>query len=126
LDIRKRRSTFILLSINFIFFFFCYLDEGWGKYSSERTILANAIADLNLRIVVLAGDAHMLAVDDGRNNKFSTSNPNFNFPVLQSASLDKSPSAKGGPYFFGCSPGAGYFFFFLSFIFYPFYLFYLF
>ena len=93
--------------------------EGWGKYNSERAIIANTISSLNLRIVVLAGDAHMLAMDDGRNNKFSPLFPQFSFPAVQSASLDRSPSVKGGPYFFGCSPGSGkHFLFSLIFLFF--------
>ena len=47
---------------------------------------------LGPRLVMLSGDAHMLAFDDGRNNV------NGGFVVAQSGPLDRFVRLKGGPY----------------------------
>jgi phosphodiesterase/alkaline phosphatase D-like protein len=81
--------------------------DDWGAYATERAELADAIADLDLPgLVMLAGDAHMLAADDGSNSDFSSSG-GAGFPVLQAAALDRPGSSKGGPYSQGTHPGAG-------------------
>ncbi|MCC6989699.1 MAG: hypothetical protein IT181_11910, partial [Acidobacteria bacterium] len=47
---------------------------------------------LGSRLLMLSGDAHMLAFDDGRNNQ------NGGFIVAQAAPLDRFVRRKGGPY----------------------------
>ncbi len=68
--------------------------DGWGVYHEERRVIGERISDLGLasRLVVLSGDAHMLAFDDGRNNL------NGGFVVAQAAPLDRFKTRKGGPY----------------------------
>ncbi|MCP4962875.1 MAG: hypothetical protein GY925_26865 [Actinomycetia bacterium] len=55
---------------------------------------------------MVAGDAHMVAIDDGTN---SGCGGHDGFPVLQAAALDRPGSIKGGPYSHGTFPGAGQF-----------------
>ncbi|MGD9906771.1 MAG: alkaline phosphatase D family protein [Vicinamibacterales bacterium] len=68
--------------------------EGWGQFADERRRIGEHITTLGLgpRLVVLSGDAHMLAFDDGRNN------PHGGFVVAQAAPLDRFLNTKGGPY----------------------------
>lgn len=79
--------------------------DTWGGYATERKIIANFIQDNGItNLVMLSGDAHMLALDDGQNNKYSSSGGG-SFPVIQAASLASLSSKKGGPYQFGPFPG---------------------
>ena len=55
---------------------------------------------------MVSGDAHMLALDDGRNNQYGGVR---GFPVLQAGALDAFGSEKGGPYSHGRHPGSGHF-----------------
>lgn len=68
--------------------------EGWGPFAAERVALGERIRTLGLgsRLVMLSGDAHMLAFDDGRHN------PHGGFVVAQAAPLDRFLRRKGGPY----------------------------
>lgn len=68
--------------------------DGWGKFADERRDIGARIAALGFgpRLVMLSGDAHMLAFDDGRNNLHG------GFPVAQAAPLDRYVRRKGGPY----------------------------
>ena len=68
--------------------------DGWGRYAAERAEIAGRITRLGLgsRLLMLSGDAHMLAFDDGRNNKHG------GFIVAQAAPLDRFLRHKGGPY----------------------------
>jgi phosphodiesterase/alkaline phosphatase D-like protein len=80
--------------------------DGWQPYSTERTWIADRIEALGLtrRFLVLSGDAHMLAIDDGSNNRFTSGgNGTAGFPVVQAGPLDRPVSEKGGPYSHGVS-----------------------
>lgn len=68
--------------------------HGWGRFAAERRELGAHITSLGLgpRLVMLSGDAHMLAFDDGRNNRHG------GFTVAQAAPLDRYVRRKGGPY----------------------------
>ncbi len=68
--------------------------QGWGMFAAERRAIGQRITSLGLgqRLLMLSGDAHMLAFDDGRNNA------NGGFVVAQAAPLDRFVRAKGGPY----------------------------
>jgi alkaline phosphatase D len=68
--------------------------HGWGRFAAERREIGERITALGLgsRLVMLSGDAHMLAFDDGRNNLHG------GFPVAQAAPLDRYVRRKGGPY----------------------------
>lgn len=82
--------------------------DGWGGYTNQRQRIADAIAELGLsdRLVMVSGDAHMVALDDGSNSDYSISQAG-GFPVLHAAALDRIGGYKGGPYSGGIYPGAG-------------------
>jgi hypothetical protein len=68
--------------------------DGWGVFAAERRLIGERITALGLgqRMAIISGDAHMLAIDDGRNNQHG------GFPVMQAAPLDRFNTRKGGPY----------------------------
>lgn len=76
--------------------------EGWAPYDDERRHLADTIGRLGLtdRLVMLSGDAHMLAIDDGTNSQYSTlpNAPRRGFVVAHAAPMDQRTTTKGGPY----------------------------
>ncbi len=59
-------------------------------------------------LLMVSGDAHMLAYDDGSHTDYSGRGETA-FPLLQAAALDRKPSVKGGPYSGPVLPGAGQF-----------------
>jgi alkaline phosphatase D len=91
--------------------------DGWAPYCLERREMAKLIDSLGLtdRMVMLSGDAHMLALDDGRHTNYATDGCAFSttakgFPVLQAAAFDRRGTVKGGPYAPGLPrPGRGHF-----------------
>lgn len=71
--------------------------DAWGGYDEERRIMATSIDSRGLdRMLMLAGDAHMVAIDSGRNNIYGSREGGF--PVFHAGPLDRSASRKGGPY----------------------------
>lgn len=84
--------------------------DGWGGYAEERADLAEFIAANGIaeRTVMVSGDAHMLAIDDGTNSDYSSSGGG-GVPVLHAAALDRPGSITGGPYSEGAFPGGGQF-----------------
>ncbi len=83
--------------------------DHWGGYDHERRLIADFIADNDIDgLLMLAGDAHMVAADDGTNSDYSSTG-GAAFPVLHGASLDRPGSDKGGPYSEGTFPGGGRF-----------------
>jgi hypothetical protein len=79
--------------------------HGWEPYSHERTIVADMIKEAELvdRLIMLSGDAHMVAIDDGTNSNYASSRTlnEKGFPVIHAAPLDRTPRIKGGPYSHG-------------------------
>ena len=75
--------------------------SSWNQFYRERTQIANFIKQNNInKLMMISGDAHMLAIDDGIQgtaNNYATGGGGA-FPVIQAASLDSSSSFKGGPY----------------------------
>lgn len=72
--------------------------DGWAGYADERREIADAIAAAGIdNLVMVSGDAHMVALDDGTNTDYSSSG-GAGFPLLQAAPLDRPNSVKGGPY----------------------------
>ncbi len=70
--------------------------DDWGGFDHERRELAQLIDRLNLPMVILSGDAHMLAVFDGKQG------PTHQIiPVFHAAPLHRNGSIKGGPYTIG-------------------------
>jgi membrane-associated phospholipid phosphatase len=83
--------------------------DNWGGYPEERRRIADLIAEAGIdNLVMLSGDAHMVAIDDGANTDYSTGG-GAGFPLLHAAALDRPGSRKGGPYSEGAFPGAGQF-----------------
>ncbi|KUF89917.1 hypothetical protein AM588_10002534 [Phytophthora nicotianae] len=79
-------------------------ERKWGHFVHEQQELVNFIKAHGLNkwvpIVIVSGDAHMLAVDDGSHSP-------GNLTVLHSAALGRPGSIKGGPYSHGAFPGSG-------------------
>jgi phosphodiesterase/alkaline phosphatase D-like protein len=79
--------------------------HGWGRYDWERRYIADRIRSLGLvnRMLMLSGDGHMVAIDDGTNSNFATDHPEGErgFPVVHAAPFDRFPRPKGGPYSHG-------------------------
>jgi phosphodiesterase/alkaline phosphatase D-like protein len=83
--------------------------DTWAGFAEERQVIADAIADHHVdNLLMVSGDAHMLAFDDGTNTDFSTSQDG-GFPLLHAAAVDRPGSTKGGPYSGPVIPGEGQF-----------------
>ena len=83
--------------------------DNWTGQPVERTEIADAIAVEGIdNLVMVSGDAHMLAIDDGSNSDYSTTG-GAGFPVFHTAALDRPGNVKGGPYSEGAFPGFGQF-----------------
>jgi phosphodiesterase/alkaline phosphatase D-like protein len=83
--------------------------DDWAGYPEERATIAEFVASHGIdNLLMLAGDAHMVAIDDGSNNRYSASG-DPSFPVMHAAALDRPGSLKGGPYSEGAYPGPGQF-----------------
>lgn len=81
--------------------------DGWAGYATERRRIADAFAARGVgALVMLSGDAHMVAADDGTNSGYRTGGGD-GFPVLQAAALDELGTVRGGPYSAGARGGAG-------------------
>jgi phosphodiesterase/alkaline phosphatase D-like protein len=72
--------------------------DDWGGYHAARLEIVNFIDEnsLNDRIVIIAGDMHALAYDNG-----SSINNFGNLKVCHAAALDQQARLKGGPYTIG-------------------------
>lgn len=83
--------------------------DNWAGYSTERRDIANFIARRNIdNLLMVSGDAHMVAIDDGANTNYSD-RPGPGFPLLHAAPLDRPASIKGGPYSEGAVAESGQF-----------------
>lgn len=72
--------------------------DTWGGYATERTEIANFIRDNRIsNVVLLSGDMHGLAYDDGTNSDYATGG-GAPLTVLHAASLTHPGGIKGGPY----------------------------
>jgi phosphodiesterase/alkaline phosphatase D-like protein len=87
--------------------------DNWGSYTVERAELATHIERLGLtgRLLMLSGDAHMVAIDDGTHSNYATGygRGQRGFVVMHAAPLDRRTSEKGGPYSLGISRERGQF-----------------
>jgi membrane-associated phospholipid phosphatase/MFS family permease len=82
--------------------------DSWAGYPRERRELADFVSRSRIdNLLMLAGDAHMIAIDDGTNNRYATRSGRF--PVMHAAALDRRGDRKGGPYSEGAFPGSGQF-----------------
>ncbi len=76
--------------------------DDWGAHFDDRTRILDLLAEEEVdNLVMVSGDAHMVAIDDGTNTG--------GFPLLHAAALDRPGTEKGGPYSHGTFPGAGQF-----------------
>lgn len=81
-------------------------NDTWGGHATERTELANFIRDNRIsNLVLLSGDMHGLAFDDGTNSDYATGG-GAPVTVLHAAALTSEGSSKGGPYTAGPFPGS--------------------
>lgn len=71
--------------------------DHWGGFPEERRRIADVIAEHELELLMVSGDAHMVAIDDGTNTDYSTAGVG-GFPLIHSAPLDRPGGIKGGPY----------------------------
>jgi membrane-associated phospholipid phosphatase len=83
--------------------------DNWSGYPDERRLIADTIAEAEVdNLIMVSGDAHMVALDDGSNSDYSTEG-GAGFPVFHAAPLDRPGSIKGGPYSEGTFDGVGQF-----------------
>jgi phosphodiesterase/alkaline phosphatase D-like protein len=84
--------------------------DDWAGYATERRRIADLIAETGVadQLLMVAGDAHMVAIDNGSHTDFS-SDQSGGFPLLQAAALDRPGSYKAGPYSEGYHEGPGQF-----------------
>jgi phosphodiesterase/alkaline phosphatase D-like protein len=81
-------------------------DDTWGGHTTERTEIANFLRDNRIsNLVLLSGDMHGLAYDDGTNSDYATGG-GAPLAVLHAAALTSEGSSKGGPYSAGPLPGS--------------------
>lgn len=81
--------------------------DDWSAHPDERQMIGDALDLAGVEnLVMVSGDAHMVAIDDGTNSGYNASG-NPGFPLLHAAALDRPASLKGGPYSNGAVPGAG-------------------
>ncbi|MDX1530048.1 MAG: alkaline phosphatase D family protein [Rhodothermales bacterium] len=78
--------------------------DTWGAYWQERQEIADFLVEHEVEnLVMLSGDAHMIAIDDGTHSDYSTEQAG-GFPVVHAAAMDRPGSVKGGPYSVGAFP----------------------
>lgn len=83
-------------------------DDDWGGFPSERAEIARAAMAAGVdNLLVVSGDAHMLAIDDGSHDTRVDGGPGF--PIFHCAALDQRGSDKGGPFSHPQVPGGGQF-----------------
>jgi phosphodiesterase/alkaline phosphatase D-like protein len=77
-------------------------DDRWQGYPAHRTEMADFIKANGLagKVAVLAGDAHMTAIDDGTHGDFATGG-GAPIRVFQAGPIANRGSYKGGPYSHG-------------------------
>lgn len=84
-------------------------NDTWYGFRHERAEIANFIAGNGIKgVIMLMGHARMLAIDDGRNNRYASGGGN-GFPVMSVGSLEQPGEILGGPYSEGVFPGSGQF-----------------
>jgi phosphodiesterase/alkaline phosphatase D-like protein len=83
--------------------------DTWAGFAEERRVIADVIAERHMdNLLMVSGDAHMLAFDDGTHTDYSTSHAG-GFPLLHAAAIDRPGNRKGGPYSGPVIPGGGQF-----------------
>ena len=81
--------------------------DHWGGFAAERDRVGAFLDEHQIEnLILVGGDAHMVAIDDGTNSGYGG---HGGFPVLQVAALDRRGSVKGGTHSEGQFPGGGQF-----------------
>ncbi len=81
--------------------------DDWSAHADDRRAIADALATAGVEnLIMVSGDAHMVAIDDGTNTGYATDG-SPGFPLLHAGALDRPGSTKGGPYSHGAFPGGG-------------------
>ena len=81
-------------------------DDDWGGFTGERAELGRFLMEHRVKnLLMVSGDAHMLAIDDGSHNTMVDGGPGF--PLFHAAALDQKGSDKGGPFSHPQVPGGG-------------------
>ncbi len=81
-------------------------NDTWAGWQTERTEIANFLRDNRIKnLVILSGDMHALAYDDGTHSDYATGG-GAPLVVLHAAALSSDGSVKGGPYTAGPLPGS--------------------
>jgi len=75
-------------------------DDAWGGFLTERNELASHFSASGKKIIMLGGDMHALAAEDGSGSPGGV-------PVFQAAPFNQAASHKGGPWDVGPYPAAG-------------------
>jgi alkaline phosphatase D len=71
--------------------------DNWGSYTAERAELLTFIRDQDIRnLLILSGDMHALAIDDGAGTAALVSG--VQIPIFHAGALARPGSVKGGPY----------------------------
>ena len=88
-------------------------DDSWMGHYEERAQISDwiqyYIGNVNnggkQNLIVVSGDAHMVAFDDGSHTYYgnNTAQNIKSFPILQTGPWDRMGSVKGGPYSHGCT-----------------------
>ncbi|KAL3936969.1 MAG: hypothetical protein SGBAC_007825 [Bacillariaceae sp.] len=80
--------------------------DAWWGFSKQRRRISMFLSSDELpkrNVLVMAGDSHMLAFDDGSNTYHGDARDDaYSFPILQTGPLDRLGSFKGGPFSQGC------------------------
>ena len=75
-------------------------DSGWFGFTTERTELVNYMVASTKNFIIIGGDMHAVAADDGTNSPGG-------FTVFQAAPFGQTASQKGGPWSVGPVPSSG-------------------
>ncbi|HHP7236904.1 alkaline phosphatase D family protein [Longibacter sp.] len=106
-ELRRARAYPVIVWVSSVPWIANDLDEPdrWSGFTTEREELAAYIDSIGVasRLVIVSGDAHMLALDDGTNNVYGPGD-GLRAPVVQAAALDRRGSVKGGPFSIGPFP----------------------
>jgi hypothetical protein len=80
--------------------------DAWWGYPQQRQRISKFLSSDQLpkrNVIAMAGDSHMLALDDGSNTYYGGDDSSLaSFPILQTGPLDRFGSFKGGPFSEGC------------------------
>lgn len=97
LDARDRKMLVCWVSS---YSWYGVIPDNWGGETAERRELSEFFRDSAIaNMFIINGDAHMVAVDDGRNGDFTAAkNLPYRYPLMQAGPIWGTGSWKGGTY----------------------------